>query len=198
LSWLGRGRVTALLTYGVFRTPGMLLKNIIRYGKTPDKIALGLLKTYTELIFLKFIIKLLYGVMLGLRDFVGEYLGYDFDVPEGETIIGTISRNIYEQYADGAATGWSALVPFEKGIILDTISKFDPITNKDKLKNRIESLENKWNTETAEELKKDQKGYINRVAKKDLDFEASLDGLKDLYYYRRNGINKEEANFTFK
>ena len=194
LSWLGRGRVTALLTYGVFRTPGMLLKNIIRYGKTPDKIALGLLKTYTELIFLKQIITPLYGVMLGLRDFVGEYLGYDFDVPEGETIIGTIWRNIYEQYADGAATGWSALVPFEKGIILDTILKFDPITNKDIIKSEILKKEARLNTELAEELKKDQKGYINRVAKKDLDFEASLDGLKDPYYYRRNGINKEEAN----
>ncbi len=201
ISWIGRGRVTSMMTYGVFRTPGLLLKNLTRYGKAPKSLILGLVKTYTELFFLKQIWIPIVDILEGVRKWAMEEMGYDLDVPEGEEFYSQFLRDIIQIFTPKAYTEWETYnLPFKKGPLyklIEDLRNIDPTINKDKVRKRIETLENEYNKTSSELVKKDQEKFIKKISNFDNDFGSFVTFIKDPKYFERNNINKEESELLY-
>ena len=191
LKALASKQTLSLLTYGIYRTPLTIMRNMTRFGKSRKNIVLSLLKTYVELIFLKFVIIPLYGFLTALTVYLTEALGGDLDIPDDENLIDTTIREISEGYAERFSSLASTLIPFEKGVLYELFMSINWKTNKDTVKTRVELLEREYNQTIGEEINSDQKKYINRVSSIDIDFRSAISALKTNYDI--NNLSKSDA-----
>jgi hypothetical protein len=191
LKALASKQTLSLLTYGIYRTPLTIMRNMTRFGKSRKNIVLSLLRTYVELIFLKFVIIPLYGFLTALTVYLTEALGGDLDIPDDENLIDTTIREISEGYAESFSSLASTLIPFEKGVLYKLFMSINWKTNKDTVKTRVELLEREYNQTIGEEINSDQKKYINRVSSMDIDFRSAISALKTNYAI--NNLSKSDA-----
>jgi hypothetical protein len=199
LSWVGRGRLTAFLTYGVFRGPMLLMRNMMRYGGNAQDVVLSMFKTWLQLVTLKLIVTPLISLLTGMFLWIAEALNYDVKAPEGKKLWDDFMDDIKDIYTGEVFTLASTYVPFQEGPLVRAIDEAWQYAketggeiNQQRIEKEVDALETKYNTESQKLLDEDQDKYMKKIGTVDKEFRYFRKGIQR--DYKVNNITKEQAD----